>query len=337
MFADHDVKPGRALARRVVRRSSAGPAGGCRDRLPVVPDRLADRARRARDPGQARRRVPRGQHLLLHRPRSAVPLLQHPDLGAWPSSRPSPAASQSVAETHETAFSLADVAPATVDGAWVSQREPFQASASERKVPPLLYVPTASQESAAVQEMPFSPANDPPAGTGTGRITHDEPFQTSENRPLLSLPTARQACAAGQATAFSTPPPAAAREPAGSSTPSRSSARPAGRGAGALRGLADRRARRGARARHRGQVTVSWRRRGPAAWPASRRCRSSDRRPGRSRCRSACAADRHAPVRAAALHAVQVVQSAAFGTVRSGPVRPVPGLRVPAEALSGNR
>ena len=113
-----------------------------------------------------------------------------------------------MAETHETAFNLVDVAPETVDGAWVSQREPFQASASGRKVPPLLYVPTASQESAAVQEMPFSPANDPPAGTGTGRITHDVPFQTSENRPFLSLPTARQASAAGQATAASTPWPA---------------------------------------------------------------------------------------------------------------------------------
>ena len=59
-----------------------------------------------------------------------------------------------------------------------------------------------------MQETPFSSAADPPAGTGTGRITHDEPFQTSENRPLLSLPTARQASAVGQATAFSTPPPA---------------------------------------------------------------------------------------------------------------------------------
>ena len=74
---------------------------------------------------------------------------------------------------------------------------------------PFWYVPTASQRSAAGQEMPFSPANDPQAGTGTGRTTHDEPFQTSENRPLLSLPTARQASAAGQATAASSLPPAA--------------------------------------------------------------------------------------------------------------------------------
>ena len=76
-------------------------------------------------------------------------------------------------------------------------------------MPPFWYEPTASQESAAVQETLCSPADDPPAGTGTGRITHDEPFQTSENRPLVSSPTARQALAAGQATAFSRPPPAA--------------------------------------------------------------------------------------------------------------------------------
>jgi hypothetical protein len=107
-----------------------------------------------------------------------------------------------VAETHDTAFSLADGSPETADSAWTRQREPFQASASGRKALPFWYEPTASQESAAAQETSLSPANDPPAGTGIGLTTHDEPFQTSENRPLLSLPTARHASAAGHARAW---------------------------------------------------------------------------------------------------------------------------------------
>ena len=114
-----------------------------------------------------------------------------------------------MAKTHETVSSWVDPPPEMAGSAWRSQREPFQRSASGRKVPLISYEPTASQESAAVQEMPFSAAKDPPAGTWTGRVTHDEPFQTSENRPVPSLPTARQAPAVGQATADSRPPPPA--------------------------------------------------------------------------------------------------------------------------------
>ena len=48
-----------------------------------------------------------------------------------------------------------------------------------------------------------------PAGTETGRIRHLDPFQTSENRPRGSLPTARQAFTREQATASSMLPSAA--------------------------------------------------------------------------------------------------------------------------------
>jgi hypothetical protein len=111
-------------------------AGGFR----LVADCFADRACRARDTGQAGPLVTCGQHLLLHRPARAVPLLQHsgPGPGRYPGIAGRLAA-KLVAETHDTAFRRVTAATEAGGRAWTCQREPFQASASERKEPvPLL-------------------------------------------------------------------------------------------------------------------------------------------------------------------------------------------------------
>ncbi len=83
-------------------------------------------------------------------------------------------------DVQDTPSSELEVAPEGLGVGWVTQVDPFHASARVTLGPELLCVsPTATQAMVEVQDTPRSPLEIAPGGLGVGWVTQVDPFHAS--------------------------------------------------------------------------------------------------------------------------------------------------------------